>query len=151
MARLKLFRKFHQNNIMVGEQKKAKKRKLISLWYLSTKHFKFYFLDFFSFKKPGWICLNFSHVFVGYCTTWRELISGFADWSSWIRWPRKIWLLNWLSEIGILEIQFTTASNKPGWNCLNVWHVFVGYQPNFPWFYEIPKETSTQQNFTDSI
>ena len=40
---------------------------------------------------------------------------------------------------------------SPGWNCLNLLHVFVGYQANFPWFYKILKKTSMQQNFTDSI
>ena len=30
----------------------------------------------------------------------------------------------------------------PGWNCLNFLQVFVGYQANFSWFYEILKETS---------
>ena len=28
----------------------------------------------------------------------------------------------------------------PGWNCLNFFHLFVGYQANFPLFYKILKE-----------
>ena len=39
----------------------------------------------------------------------------------------------------------------PGWNCLNFSKVFVGYQANFSWFYEILTEISMHQNFTDSI